>query len=36
MLIARRLAGGFAELLSLGLFLGMIWLWAALLGGPQV
>jgi hypothetical protein len=36
MIVARKLAAGMAEVLSLGLFLGMIWVWAALLSGPQV
>lgn len=36
MVLARKLALGFAELASLGLFFGMIWVWAALLSGPSV
>lgn len=36
MVLARKLALGLAELLSLGIFFGMIWLWAALLAGPNV
>jgi hypothetical protein len=36
MTVARKLAAGMAEVVSLGLFLGMIWVWAALLSGPQV
>ncbi len=36
MLLARKLALGFAELSSLGLFFGMIWIWAALFSGPSV
>ncbi|TCR62707.1 hypothetical protein EV560_110255 [Bosea sp. BK604] len=36
MVLARKLALGLAELASLGTFLGMIWLWAALLSGPNV
>lgn len=36
MIVARKLAAGMAEVVSLGLFLGMIWVWAALLSGPQV
>lgn len=30
MVAMRKVAAGLAELASLGLFLGMIWLWAAL------
>jgi hypothetical protein len=36
MIAARKLAAGLAEILSLGLFLGMIWIWAALLSAPGV
>ena len=36
MIVARKLAAGVAEIGSLGLFLWMIWLWAALLSGPHV
>lgn len=36
MIIARKLVAGLTEILSLGLFLGMIWVWAALMSGPQV
>lgn len=36
MILARKLAVGVVELLSLGLFLGMIWVWAALLAAPSV
>jgi hypothetical protein len=36
MITARRLAAGVGEIVSLGLFLGMIWVWAALFSGPQV
>lgn len=36
MIIARKLAAGLAEAASLGLFLGMIWVWAAVFAGPQV
>lgn len=36
MIIARKLVAGLTEILSLGLFLGMVWVWAALMSGPQV
>jgi hypothetical protein len=36
MTAARKLAAGVAEIASLGVFLGMIWLWAALLSAPHV
>ncbi|KFC68975.1 hypothetical protein FG93_03597 [Bosea sp. LC85] len=36
MVLARKLVVGMVELASLGLFLGMIWLWAALLAAPSV
>lgn len=36
MFMARKLAAGLVELMSLGLFLGMIWVWAVALSGPQV
>ncbi len=36
MIAARKLAAGLAEILSLGIFLGMIWLWAALASSPGV
>ena len=36
MIVARKLAAGIAEIASLGIFLGMIWVWAALLSGPNV
>ena len=36
MILARKLVAGAAEVASLGLFFGMIWVWAALLAGPQV
>lgn len=36
MIAARKLVVGLAEILSLGLFLGMIWVWAALMSGPGV
>jgi len=36
MTAARKLAAGLAEIASLGVFLGMIWLWAAILSGPHV
>jgi hypothetical protein len=36
MIAMRKVAAGLAELASLGLFLGMIWLWAALFSGVQV
>lgn len=36
MIVTRKLFAGLAEILSLGLFLGMIWIWAALLSGPNV
>ncbi len=36
MIVARKLAAGLAEILSLGLFLGMIWIWAALFTAPGV
>ena len=36
MTAARKVAAGLAEIASLAVFLGMIWLWAALLSGPQV
>lgn len=36
MIAARKLLTGLAEILSLGLFLGMVWVWAALMAGPGV
>ena len=36
MTVARQLAAGIAEIVSLGVFLGMIWVWAALLSAPNV
>ena len=36
MIVARKLAAGVAEIVSLGIFLGMIWVWAALLSAPNV
>ena len=36
MIAARKFAAGFAEIASLGVFIGMIWLWAALLSSPHV
>jgi len=36
MIVMRKVAAGLAELASLGLFLGMIWLWAALFSVVQV
>ncbi len=36
MIVARKLAAGIAEIASLGLFLGMVWVWAALLSGPNI
>jgi len=36
MTAARKFAAGLAEITSLAVFLGMIWLWAALLSGPHV
>lgn len=36
MIVARKLAAGIAEIASLGIFLGMIWVWAALLSAPNV
>ena len=36
MLIARKMVAGTAELLSLGVFVGMVWLWAAVMAGPGV
>lgn len=36
MVLARKLAAGLAELSALGLFFGMIWIWAALLAAPGV
>mgnify|MGYP003394191700 FL=1 len=36
MVAMRKVAAGLAELASLGLFLGMIWLWAALFSVVQV
>jgi hypothetical protein len=36
MIVARKLVAGLTEILSLGLFLGMVWVWAALMSGPQV
>jgi hypothetical protein len=36
MIAARKLVAGLAEILSLGLFLGMVWVWAALMAGPRV
>jgi hypothetical protein len=36
MTVARKLAAGIAEIASLGLFLGMVWVWAALLSGPNI
>jgi hypothetical protein len=36
MLIARKMVAGTAEIMSLGLFVGMVWLWAAVIAGPNV
>jgi hypothetical protein len=36
MAVARKLAAGLVELASLGLFFGMVWLWAALASAPNV
>lgn len=36
MIVARKLAAGLAEIASLGIFLGMVWVWAALLSAPNV
>jgi len=36
MIVARKLAAGIAEIASLALFLGMVWVWAALLSAPNV
>jgi hypothetical protein len=36
MLIARKLMAGAVEFLALALFVGMIWVWAALASGPHV
>jgi hypothetical protein len=36
MLIARKLMAGAVEFLSLALFVGMIWVWAALATLPGV
>jgi len=36
MIVARKVVAGLAEILSLGMFLGMVWVWAALLAAPQV
>ena len=36
MTTARRVAAGVAEIASLGLFLGMIWLWAAAFSAPGI
>jgi hypothetical protein len=36
MVLARKLAAGVAELTALGLFFGMIWIWAAVMAGPGV
>ena len=36
MVIARKLMAGAVEFLALALFVGMIWVWAALAAGPNV
>ncbi|SEK29416.1 hypothetical protein SAMN04515666_101155 [Bosea lupini] len=36
MLIARKLMAGAVEFLALALFVGMIWVWAALASAPHV
>ncbi len=36
MTVARKFAAGFAEIASLGVFIGMIWLWAAIFSAPHV
>lgn len=36
MMIARKMVAGTAEIMSLGLFVGMVWLWAAVIAGPSV
>lgn len=36
MTVARKLAAGIAELAALGLFFGMVWVWAALASVPHV
>lgn len=36
MIVARKMVAGSAEILSLGLFVVMVWLWGAVLSAPQV
>lgn len=36
MVIARKMVAGTAEILSLAVFVAMIWLWAAVIAGPGV
>jgi len=36
MIVARKVAAGIAEIASLGLFLGMVWVWAALFCAPGI
>jgi hypothetical protein len=36
MIVARKMFAGSAEILSLVVFVVMIWMWGAVLSGPQV
>jgi hypothetical protein len=36
MAIARKLMAGAVEFFAIGVFVGMIWVWAALASGPGV
>ncbi len=36
MIVAKRMAAGMAEIISLGAFIGMVWLWAAVVSVPGV
>lgn len=36
MVVARRMLAGVAEIMSLGVFVGMVWLWAAVASAPGV
>lgn len=36
MALAGRMLAGMAEIMSLGVFVGMVWLWAAVVSAPGV
>lgn len=36
MVVARKMFAGTAEILSLGVFVGMVWLWGVVMSAPGV